>query len=87
MAKRYSDTDPQIEKVQIKILRAMPDWRKFQLLNDMIITGRKLALAGLRERFPNASQDELRRRLATLLLGRQLAMEVYGPEPDPPTIK
>jgi hypothetical protein len=87
MAKRYSDTDPQIEKVQIEILRAMPDWRKFQLLNDLIITGRKLALAGLRERFPNASQDELRRRLATLLLGRQLAMEVYGPEPDPPTTK
>lgn len=87
MANRYSDTDPQIEKVQIEILRAMPDWRKFRLLNDMIITGRKLALAGLRERFPNAGEGELRRRLATLLLGRQLATEVYGPEPDPPTFK
>lgn len=87
MANRFSDTDPQIEKVQIEIKRAMPDWRKFQLINDMIITGRKLALAGLRARFPNAGENELRRRLATLLLGQRLATEVYGPEPDPPTIK
>jgi hypothetical protein len=52
-----------------------------------MMTSRRLALAGLRERFPNASESELRRRLATLLLGPELAAKVYGPEPDPPTLR
>jgi hypothetical protein len=87
MAPKLSDTSPEAERVQIKLLRVLPDWRKFRLLNDLIMTGRRLALAGLRERFPEASPDELRRRLATIVLGPELAAKVYGPEPDPPTIR
>lgn len=64
----------------------MPDWREFKLLNDLIMTGGRLALAGLRERFPEASPDELRRRLATVLLGPELTTKVYAPEPDSPTV-
>ncbi len=86
MAQMFSDTHPEAERVHIEILRAMPSWRKFQLVNDLIITGRKLTLAGLRERFPAASPEELHRRLATLCLGAKLATKVYGPEPDPPTM-
>lgn len=82
-----SDTHPDVEKIQVAILRSMPSWRKFRLVNDLIVTGRKLALAGLRERFPGASAEELQRRLATLLLGPRLADKVYGPEPDPPTLR
>lgn len=85
MTPKISDTNPEAERVQIQILRSMPSWQKFRLINDMIVTARKLALAGLRERFPNASEQELRRRLATLLLGSELAAKVYGPEPEPPT--
>jgi hypothetical protein len=86
MTPKISDTTPEAERVQIQILRSMPSWQRFKLINDMIVTSRKLALAGLRERFPNASEQELRRRLATLLLGSELAARVYGPEPDPPTM-
>jgi hypothetical protein len=87
MAREFSDTSPEAERVQIELLRAMPEWRKFQLLDDLIVTSRELALAGLRERYPDASPEELRRRLATLLLGPDLAARVYGPEPDPPTFR
>jgi len=86
MTPKISDTSPEAERVQIQILRAMPSWRKFKLVNDMIVTSRKLALAGLRARFPGASEQELRRRLATLLLGPELASKAYGPEPGPPTV-
>jgi hypothetical protein len=82
-----SDTHPDVEEVQGTILRSMPSWRKFRLVNDLIVTGRKLALAGLRERFPEARAEELQRRLATLLLGPELAQRVYGREPDPPTLR
>ncbi len=35
-------------------------------------------LSGLRSGFPNADEAELRRRLADLLLGEELARKVYG---------
>ena len=81
-----TDTHPDAERVQIEILRAMPSWKKFELVSDMIVTSRKLVQSGLRDRFPEAGEDELRRRLATVLLGPEVAAKVYGPEPEPPTI-
>ena len=81
-----TDTHHDAERVQIEILRAMPPWKKFELINDMIVTSRRLVQAGLHDRFPDAGEEELRRRLATVLLGPELAEEVYGPEPEPPTI-
>jgi hypothetical protein len=73
------DTDPRAEAVQIEILRRMPSWRKVQLLDDAIQTGRALALAGLRARHPEATPEEIQRRLMDLLLGEELARRVYGP--------
>ena len=87
MAKGLTDTSPEAERVQIEGLRAMPSWRKFQLWNDLNMAMRHVALAGLRERFPAASPEELRRRLATILLGPELATQALGPEPDPPTLR
>jgi len=87
MAIRLTDTSGDAERVQIEILRSMPSWRKFQLWNDLNMAMRQVALAGLRERFPSATPQELRRRLATILLGPELATQAYGPEPDPPTIR
>ena len=86
MAPLVSDTSPEMERVQMEIYRAMPPWRKWQLVEDLIMMTRELALAGLRQRFPDASPQELHRRLATLLLGPELATKVYGPEPDPPKL-
>lgn len=86
MATRFSDTSPEMERVQIELLRAMPSHRKFQLINGLITTTRKLTLAGLQRRFPDAGPEELRRRLSTMVLGHELAERVYGPEPSPPTL-
>jgi hypothetical protein len=41
----------------------------------------ELALAGLRRRHPEANEHELHRLLADLVLGAELATEVYGPGP------
>lgn len=40
-----------------------------------------LAMSGLRERYPDASANELRRRLADIVLGKELALRAYGPFP------
>ena len=42
-------------------------------------TVRTLAPSGLRQRHPDATPQELRRRLADLLLGPDLAAQAYGP--------
>jgi hypothetical protein len=80
-----TDTHPDAERVQIEGLRKLSPWRKIELACELTENARKLALAGLRHRFPDASQQELQRRLATLCLGAELAEKVYGPEPAPPT--
>jgi len=76
------DTHPEIERLQIERLRQMPPWRKMTLMAEMNQTVRTLALAGLRQRYPDDTPAQRRRRLADLLLGPDLATRVYGPLPE-----
>ena len=57
----------------------MPGWRKMELVGEMNRALRELALIGLRQRYPNDSPARRRRRLASLVLGPELATQVYGP--------
>ena len=74
----YSDTDPEMEALQVRLLRGAPAWRKMEMLAQLNASARLLALSGLRQRYPKAGEQELRRRLADLLLGEDLAGKVYG---------
>jgi hypothetical protein len=73
------DTDADAHRVQIDLMKRSEGWRKLQLADQLHQSLRMLALAGLRDRHPGASPDELRRRLADVLLGADLAERVYGP--------
>ena len=75
------DTNPKAERVQIELMRRAPAWRKIQMVAQLNETIKTLALSGLRQRHPVASDGELRRLLADLILGEALAMRVYGPTP------
>jgi hypothetical protein len=77
-----SDTHPEIERLQIERLRELPAWRKLELVGDLNETVRTMALAGLRQRHPNDTPAQRRRRLADLTLGPKLAARVYGPLPE-----
>jgi hypothetical protein len=74
-----SDTRPEAEQVHLRLLRQAPSWRKLEMLGQLNQAARTLALSGLRQRYPQATPEELRRRLADLLLGPALAAQVYGP--------
>lgn len=78
MSALYSDTDPKIEQMQIELWRQASPTRKMHMLAQLNASVRILALAGLRSRYPDATKTELRRRLADLLLGEELARKVYG---------
>jgi hypothetical protein len=76
------DTHPEIERRQIERLRQMPPWRKMALMGEMSQTVRTLALAGLRQRYPDDTPALRQRRLADLLLGPDLAARAYGQWPE-----
>jgi hypothetical protein len=73
------DTPPEIERLQIERLRQMPSWRKMALMDGMGQTVKMMTLAGLRQRYPDDTPAQQRRRLADLLLGPELAARAYGP--------
>ena len=73
-----SDTHPKMEALQIQFWRVASPTRKMHMLAQLNASARTLALMGLRTRYPQASEAELRRRLAGLLLGEELARKVYG---------
>jgi hypothetical protein len=78
MSAVHSDTDPKMEDLQVRLLREAPAWRKLEMLAQLNSSARLLTLSGLRQRHPQAGEGELRRRLAGLLLGEELARKVYG---------
>jgi hypothetical protein len=73
------DTDPETERVLTGLLREAPEWRRVEIMCGMIETLRGLVMGGVRERYPDAGEDEVRRRAADILLGPELAEQAYGP--------
>jgi len=73
------DTSPAAEAVLIELLREASPSRKLAMVLSANRTARLLALTGLRERYPDESPARLRRRLADLWLGPELAAKAYGP--------
>jgi hypothetical protein len=82
MTQIFPDTPPETERVLFAMLRDVPPWQKLEMVAQLNQAGRELALVGLQTRYPNATQGELRRRLADILLGDELAARVYGPVPE-----
>ncbi len=76
-----NDTDPEAQRIQDELIRAMPTWRRLEIMASLNETSRQLALEGLRELYPEATGVELKRLLADLQLGQELAEEVYGQRP------
>jgi hypothetical protein len=81
MSTLFPDTHPEAEKVLIELLQKAPTWRKMEMVDQLNQAVRLLALSGLRSSYPNDTPEQLRRRLADLLLGAELARKVYGPFP------
>jgi len=77
----FSDTRPEAEHVLIDLLRRTPVTRKLEMLGQLNAAARQLALQGLRARHPEATEAQLQRYLADLLLGPELAARAYGPRP------
>ena len=86
MTTLFSDTSLEAERVLIDLMRRASVARKLEMLGQMNAAARQLALEGLRARHPGATEAQLRRHLADLLLGPELAARAYGPPPESPHV-
>jgi hypothetical protein len=77
MTALYSDTHPEIEAMQIEIIRRMPSWIKYSLVDDLNETAKAFAISGIRQRHPDATPEQIQRMLVDLMLGPELANRVY----------
>jgi hypothetical protein len=81
--KTEADTSEAAEKVRIEIWRAMTPERKLRLMRDMTLAIQTLAFSELRQRYPDAPDDELWLRLAARRHSPETMRIVYGREIDP----
>ncbi len=78
MSALFPDTHPKMEALQIQLWQQASPTQKMNMLAQLNKSAQILALAGLRAQYPEASETEIRRRLAGLLLGEETASKVYG---------
>jgi hypothetical protein len=72
-----ADTTRHAERLQVMAWRSMFSVQRAQLVAGAARTVRGIALAGLRQRHPDASEPEIVARLALLTLGPSLAHRAY----------
>ena len=73
-----ADTSPEAETAYFAILRKMPAGERVLAAARMTLAVNAFALAGIRQRYPQADEREQFLRLAVLRLGRQVTIDVYG---------
>jgi len=82
MSLLLTDTSTDAEEVLVTLLRTTPVWKRLRMVEDLNESLRALAAADLRRCYPNAKEQELKRRLAARLLGREEVIAASGWDPE-----
>ena len=77
-AMNIEDTHSEAREVLIRLLGAKPAGAKIQSIFDSMRMGQQLALAGIRERHPELSTDQVWHAWARQHLGESLYEQAYG---------
>ncbi len=77
-----TDTSPQADARYHELLRRMPPERRLEAAMRLSQAVRELAIAGIRQRHPNADDEEVRVRLAVRMYGREQVRRLFGAMPD-----
>lgn len=73
-----ADTDEASDRLQFQIYASWSPAKKLERMQEIWEEARALSFAGLRQRYRNATEDELFLREAGLRLGDELMTKVYG---------
>jgi hypothetical protein len=72
------DTDPDVHAQVLARLRAMTPTEKAHIVTTLTQLCDALATAGIKQRHPGASDDEIRMRLGVLRVGPELMLAAFG---------
>ena len=75
------DTTPQIQQKHYELMRNLSPERRLLMAFALTDATRQLVLADLKYRFPEASEEEIRRRFIARVLPRQDVIRAYGFDP------
>jgi hypothetical protein len=75
------DTSEAVDRLLFERYRQMLPSEKLQMVAEMIATAEALGFAGLRLRYPDASERELRLRLASMRYDRETMIKAFGWDP------
>ena len=71
------DTSPEIEKVQIELLKKIPLDKKWKIILNLIELQSELIIQGIRSRHPEYSDEEVSYAFKRIMLGEELFKKVY----------
>ena len=75
------DTTPQVQQKHYELMRKLSLEEKLSLAFALTDAARQMVLADLRHRFPDASEEEIRRRFIARVLPRHDVIRAYGFDP------
>lgn len=81
MALIFHDTSPEAEETIVIMMRNAPVVRKAEMVAQLSAMLRHAIMSGIKQRYSTATEAELRRRFADIILGPELAQAAYGPLP------
>lgn len=76
------DLHPNVEAIVIEGWRRMSAEEKVGQVCRLTSECRRFSLAGIRDRHPGASEEELRLRLASFWLDRETMLRLFGWDPE-----
>lgn len=62
-------------------MRQLPGWKRLSLAFELTQTVRQLVLSDIRGRYPDVTEEELRRRFIARVLKREDVIRAYGFDP------
>lgn len=82
MPRFMEDTHPEVEKIWLEMLRRRTPAERFRRVCDLNAMLERGAIEETRRRHPNASERELRLRVASRRISPELMRAAFGWDPD-----
>jgi len=74
---KISDTHPKAEKVYIELLRDFSVSKKLSMVREITLGCQQIAITGIKQRYPEADEKEIRLRLGALWLRKEIMHKVF----------
>lgn len=76
-----ADTTLKAQDMHFELMRRLPDWKRLALAFELTEATRQLVLADILHNFPNATDEDVRRRFIARVLPRKDVISAYGFDP------